>query len=299
MSTMSIRKLLSSWLPPRHSKNLKPQSQFQILSDLHLEVCRQYHTFRIAARAPNLVLAGDIGRLVDYDAYLHFLFVQTAAFECVFLVLGNHEFYGLSFDEAINRAKQLEAEPVLGGKLVLLHQRRWDDELSDVTVLGYTLWSHIPPESADLTAAKINDFKQIEGWTVDSHNGRFASDMAWLRGELTNMPAVGNGKRSVLVVTHHAPCMEGTSHPKNSNNPWSVAFATDVFDAREWRDSGIGYWVFGHTHYTTEMVKEGVRIVSNQRGYVFPGANQEVVSRRKPKMKLGLHDFDVGKVIDL
>ncbi|KAF5867400.1 putative ser thr protein phosphatase superfamily protein, partial [Botrytis fragariae] len=61
---------------------------FQILSDLHLEVCSQYYTFSIAPVAPYLILAGDIGRLIDYEGYLAFLAKQTAQFEKVFLVLG-------------------------------------------------------------------------------------------------------------------------------------------------------------------------------------------------------------------
>ncbi|KAK7605630.1 hypothetical protein BKA81DRAFT_226280 [Phyllosticta paracitricarpa] len=72
--------------------------KFQIVSDLHLEVGQQYSSFDIPASAPHLILAGD------YDAYLGFLRRQTEQFETVFLVLGNHEFYGITFGESIELA---------------------------------------------------------------------------------------------------------------------------------------------------------------------------------------------------
>jgi len=87
---------------------LPPKPSFQILSDLHLEVGPQYHTFSIPASAPYLILAGDIGRLVDYEHHLSFLSTHIAAFEKVFLVLGNHEFYGLSYAAGIKLARKLE-----------------------------------------------------------------------------------------------------------------------------------------------------------------------------------------------
>lgn len=66
------------------------------MSDLHLEVGQQYADFDIPAEAPYLILAGDIGRLKDYQPYLEFLGRQCDHFVKVFLVLGNHEFFGTS-----------------------------------------------------------------------------------------------------------------------------------------------------------------------------------------------------------
>lgn len=52
------------------------------------EVEKQYSTFEIPPSALCLVLAGDVGRLVDYKSHLAFLARQTQGFEKVFLVLG-------------------------------------------------------------------------------------------------------------------------------------------------------------------------------------------------------------------
>lgn len=61
-----------------------------MMSDLHLEVAQQYDTFRVIPRASYLILAGDIGRLADYEAFRDFLCFQCEQFAQVYLVLGNH-----------------------------------------------------------------------------------------------------------------------------------------------------------------------------------------------------------------
>lgn len=119
----------------------RPSTQFQILSDLHLEVSKQYSSFEIPVCAKYLVLAGDIGCLADYNEFLAFLHKQTTNFELVFLVFGNHEFYNNTYNSALGQARQLEQEDSLNGRLILLHQRRYDIPNSHITVLGCTPWS--------------------------------------------------------------------------------------------------------------------------------------------------------------
>lgn len=126
------------------SRPSAPSVRFQVLSDLHLEINQQYSSFEIPVCANSLILAGDVGRLADYDGYLQFLQKQTEWFEAVFLVLGNHEFYKESFTAGLEKAKQLEQEPSLNGRLILLHQRRYDIPDSHVMILGCTLWSKSP-----------------------------------------------------------------------------------------------------------------------------------------------------------
>ncbi|KAJ5143447.1 calcineurin-like phosphoesterase [Penicillium bovifimosum] len=262
---------------------------FQVLSDLHLEVNRQYPSYEIPVCAEYLILAGDIGRLTDYDDYRNFLQKQTDRFKLVFLVPGNHEFYNGTFAAGLEKARQLEREPSLNGRLVLLHQKRFDVPGSSVTILGCTLWSKVPHESTDIVRLKINDFQKIEGWSVDDHNANHDSDLAWLLEEIHSIHEENGNtekrtkKQSILVVTHHAPLLQRTSSPQHANNPWSVAFGTDILPQTP---DGVKAWVFGHTHYTTDFKEGGVRIVSNQRGYVLPWSTSKTQDK-----------FDVRKVI--
>ncbi|KAI0015796.1 Ser/Thr protein phosphatase [Xylariomycetidae sp. FL0641] len=251
---------------------------FQYMSDLHLEVGEQYDDFGFPATARFLLLAGDVGRLVDRDALLRFLEKQTARFERVFYLLGNHEFFGSDHTSTIARAKELEKEPALQGKITLLHQTRFDIPASSVTVLGCSLWSQVPDEARDFVVKKVKDYQQIDGWTVDKHNRLHASDIAWLRRQARAIQQE-SPDRTVVIATHHAPSMRNTSSPVHEKNPWTSAFATDVLSQSpdDWRC--VRYWIFGHTHYTNQFEEQGVQVISNQRGYVVPGIH----SQPKPK----------------
>ncbi|KAH6892360.1 Metallo-dependent phosphatase-like protein [Thelonectria olida] len=259
----------------------------QIMSDLHLELNRQYATFDFEVKAPLLVLGGDIGRLVDYEPFLGFLARQTARFERVFLILGNHEFYEMSYDDGIAKAEELEKEEVLGGKLVVMHRKRWDDQDSKLTILGCTLWSQIPPQAEDDVTLRVSDYKMIKGWSVAQHNACHAADLTFLTSTLSDLDAESE-ERLILVVTHHAPVIKGTSRPEHVNNPWKAAFSTDVLTRREF--GKVAWWMFGHTHFTTEFQRGGIRVVANQRGYVlgFKGPTLE-----------DTRGFDAERVVEL
>lgn len=90
----------------RRSTHNAGSYKFQYMSDLHLEVGQQYSTFDFPPTAPYLILAGDIGRLIDYDKLLLFLTKQTSRFDAVFYVLGNHEFYGTSRSKGLELVSQ-------------------------------------------------------------------------------------------------------------------------------------------------------------------------------------------------
>jgi predicted phosphodiesterase len=274
---------------------------FQILSDLHLEVGQQYDSFEIPPSAPYLVLAGDIGRLIDYDSYLAFLARQTQAFKKVFLVLGNHEFYGLSSAVGLEQARRLEEEPVLNGRMVLLHQQRFDVPDSSTSILGCTLWSKIPDDARPLVQMKVVDFQKITDWSVASHNAAYEDDLSWLKDQVAELqkesgrsPKKKQPKRRVFIITHHAPFTKKTSDPRHANNPWSSAFATDLLNGEDWPN--VKLWMFGHTHFTTEFKKNGIKVISNQRGYVFPGDHGV---RDKENAKNKKRVFDVRKVVYL
>lgn len=170
----------------------KSSVSFQILSDLHLELNQQYSSFEIPVCAKYLILAGDIGRLVDYDNYRDFVQKQTDRFELVFLVLGNHEFYTDTFVAGLQRARQLEQEPCLDRRLILLHQGRYDIPGSHVTILGCTLWSQVPEKSREPVTLTIQDFKHIQDWTIDSHNESHESDLTWLLSEMESIQNSNN-----------------------------------------------------------------------------------------------------------
>lgn len=295
----NIVPLLRDALSPGHD------SQAQIMSDLHLEVGQQYQEFDFPVTGRLLILAGDIGRLIDYEEYRTFLERQVARFAKVFLVLGNHEFFGLSYEEGISKAKQLSQEPTLEARLILLDREIWTDEITGSIIMGCTLWSFIPDSAKAVVESKVNDYKKIDGWSVDKHNQIHAGDAAWLTSELQSLSDASKANhqqqgRNILVVTHHAPSLTGTSAPEHVNNPWTPAFATVLLPRLN--TDRVKTWVFGHTHFTTEFFSDGVHLIANQRGYVFPGNKPNTDqdpskcswSRRPDRSK-----FDPEKVVKL
>ncbi|PYI32911.1 calcineurin-like phosphoesterase [Aspergillus indologenus CBS 114.80] len=275
-----FQKVRALFSPPSSS------CSFQVLSDLHLEINQQYLSYEIPACADHLILAGDIGRLADYEHYRAFLQRHTDRFQVVLLILGNHEFYNMSFASGLAKARQLEQEPCLHGRLIVLHRNRYDVPGSRVSVLGCTLWSHVPDDARAIVQAKIQDFRKIPGWTVDAHNAAHAADLAWLQTEIQSIRRENRGQpsaRSLLVLTHHAPSLNGTSAPQHALNPWRFAFGTEILAKTS---EGVSVWVFGHTHHSTEFKAGSVRVVSNQRGYVLPWSNPTAEA-----------NFDVRRVI--
>ncbi|KAI2463151.1 putative calcineurin-like phosphoesterase [Annulohypoxylon bovei var. microspora] len=278
-------------------KRLHPSSscRVQIVSDLHLEINQQYSSFTLPASAPLLLLGGDIGRLIDYDGYLKFLEAQVCRYTKVFLVLGNHEFYGLKYESGLDEARRLSEEPSLVGKLILLHKNRWDDPDSYLTIVGCTLWSEIPDQSCGIVESKINDFKEIRGWTAQKHNAVHLDEVAWLRDQVLQVASQDDKvRRRILVATHHAPCVKGTSRPEHANGPWSSAFATDLVDRGGWH--GVKTWVFGHTHYSTKFARKGIEIMANQRGYVLPAGPGKQEQSLEAEQMTG-HKFNPAMVI--
>ncbi|KFY07245.1 hypothetical protein V492_07316 [Pseudogymnoascus sp. VKM F-4246] len=286
----------------------RKKADFQVMSDLHLEVSNQYSTFSIPTAAPFLILAGDIGRLADYESFLVFIRAQCHQFSRVFLVLGNHEFFGLSRSEGLQRAAHLEQEPDLCGRLTVLNRTRVTLEDYGITILGCTLHSLIAPEAEDVVRSKVGDFKRIEDWAVANHNMEHSLDVAWLENQIKLIrDERSTSEHQILVVTHHAPSVQESSNPIHLGNPWGSAFATDLLGVEEKPTlSDVQWWIFGHTHFCTEYLKASVRVISNPRGYVFPEGIekkgptsffQSIVHKMKAPPTNSQSTFQVKKVI--
>ena len=182
------------------------------------------------------------------------------------------------------------------------------DAYSCITILGCTLQSRISADAKTTVQMKVNDFKHIDNWTVDDHNSEHQRDVEWLQREIQKIRSEEHQpQRGVIVITHHAPTVNGTSKPSDLANPWSCAFSTDLLRDKALTD--VQWWIFGHTHFSSEFKQSQVRLVSNQRGYVLNGV---ALQGRAPKPTTGSpfprimqmkssnqREFDVRKVIKI
>ncbi|KAL2266318.1 hypothetical protein VTJ83DRAFT_5670 [Remersonia thermophila] len=262
----------------------------QILSDLHLEAFKEYKEFKIVPKAPNLALLGDIGVLVSEhrDDFLAFLKTQLRQFKTVLLVPGNHETYGLSWDETISifsafaDAVRTSLGPSLG-EFVLLNRAavRLPPPHNDVIVLGCSLFSRVPDADEDeevrtAIAARLNDFRQTRGnWDLDAHTAAHVRDLAWLNEQVTALEQAGDDKTKIAILTHWSPTRDPrSSHPQYEGSVITSAFSTDLSREVCFQSARVKVWAFGHTHYNCDfLVERGggagpLRLVTNQRGYV-------------------------------
>lgn len=264
----------------------------QYMSDLHLEL---FPGFRIAPEdvaASVLLLAGDIGD-PGSDEYRAFMLDCALKFEAVYVVLGNHEGYGRSWDEALRLASSAclnaSASAQASSSVTLLDRgsATVPPRLTGgrrIRVLGATLWSRVSPSDAYEVGCFIADYRRIEGVrSVADTNAMHAADVAWLRAELSLLEAAAEGENAcdgIIVLTHHAPSMRGTSRKEHEGGPLNGAFATALDDLVD--RPGVLAWVHGHTHHSHETRRpaNGAVLCANQRGYAYEGAAAGFDARR-------------------
>lgn len=260
--------------PSPNAKRNK-MSKIQILSDLHLEAPKSYDLFEVKPVAPYLALLGDIGYVKDPE-YFIFLEHQLSSFQTVFLLFGNHESYHSDWKTAKQKLQTFYQEMTakkpskILGTFIFLDQTRSDISPA-LTILGCTLYSHIPPERMDDVSFSLNDFYNIQDWTVEQHNEAHAADLAWLNAQVGSI-AEREPERRIVIFTHHRPTVaSGAVDPAHANSKISSGFASDLSAEVCWSTGNVGVWAFGHTHFNCDFVDEGSgkRVVTNQRGDYF------------------------------
>ncbi|KAI0378523.1 putative calcineurin-like phosphoesterase [Hypomontagnella monticulosa] len=240
---------------------MEHSSEVQVVSDLHLEYGPQYSTYTLPVTAPFLLLCGNTGRLINYEGYLEFLESHVTRYRKVFLVLGLHDFHGVSYEDGLEIARVLTEEPTLDGKLVLLHQTRWDDPDSRLTILGCTLWSPIPEPPA--IVVNNYDGNVLGGWPVEQYRRIHAEEVDWLRSSAAQLESPEDSGRQVLVATHYGPFHEYTAPPQPNSDPSSPLPVIPLVDQESW--GRVDKWAFGHENYPTAVHRNGITLISNQR----------------------------------
>ena len=294
-----------------------PKTSFQVLSDLNLDYESQYLTFHIPVAAPFLILAGNIGRLIDYEQYLSFLIRRCNLHEKVFLVLGPLEFHGLGWMDGLQLAHKMEKEPATKGRLEVLYETRSDVPGTNIVLLGCTMWSKIPEADTAAVLKKIPEFDEKEGiqnWSIEKHNSEHKRDFKWLVDEVNNahsspkppsagatLPAPPAGLATpktdsqLVVVTSFAPDLRECLDPWQVDAPWASAYGSNLLDNPHF--NSVKTWISGVAGRTYESRKGNVTIVSNQRGREGEHVTGLLKDGMSEKQKAGL--FDVMRVIKI
>lgn len=212
-----------------------------------------------------LVLAGDINcGAAGIERYGR-LAARLPGTEILY-VPGNHEFYGLEWNQTMRELR--EAARKFG--VILLD--RESIVVDGVRFLGATLWTDFNALGESRRAAAmekarnyINDYKMISlGMTapkpLDTLRWHELS-RKWLEPELAK-----NFDSPTVVVTHHGPSPKCHDYDRYGD--------PDLYTPSFWSDleylmkpERVGLWIYGHTHTNKRFEVNGVRVVTNQRGY--------------------------------
>lgn len=244
--------------------------RFNLHSDLHHEFLSPYRPCPKSPTptAPNLFLAGDIDYSYrpNYKTFLHDC-ADTYAKQggSVYYIAGNHCAYGSnSYEEAIEEMREMAK-----GKPNLHFLYREKVEVAPgVILLGTTLHSHVPEYAMCEVGDRMNDFHSIghseHRWTVADHNREHEKDVTWLGETIAQI----HSDQKIIVMTHHGPLEYGLSRPEYEVPTRALrhAYHTDLTH-HAWFER-IDTWLMAHTHHNVDIrTKEGVRIVTNQKGY--------------------------------
>ena len=243
--------------------------KIQYASDLHLEFDANTKFLSdnpFEVKGDILVLAGDIllfgEKLINEHPFWDWCSDHYAH---TFIVPGNHEYY--------NRVDVLATLDnftyPLRRNVTYINNR--SITLGDTELFFSTLWTRVSDE--DLAGVQIH--------MTDCHRIAFgdhvmlATDYArahdkcfdWLKKALSNSTAAHK-----VVVTHHCPIV--AEDPRYADNGLSSAFVINLEDFI--KQSGIDYWIFGHTHWNA---KRGTRLgdtilLTNQMGYLTHGGEE-------------------------
>ena len=212
-----------------------------------------------------LVLAGDIGYLGDENYSKHpFWDWASENYQQVIVCMGNHEFYKYYDIANINDGFCLEIRPNVHSYYnVVVH-------IEDIDFIVTTLWSKIPLKEAYYTEQVISDFRRIffngELLTFADFNREHARCLAFLKEAVSYS---NTGKK--IVVTHHVPSFQ-MQRPKFADSHANGAFTVELEDYI--KNSGIDFWIYGHSHYNVDVMIGNTMCISNQLGYVFHGEHE-------------------------
>ena len=252
--------------------------KIQYASDLHLEFADNWRFLRdnpLQVTGDILMLAGDIGYLGDQNYQTHpFWDWASDNYQRVIVVPGNHEFYkyyDLSTMKDGTVGEIRENVHYYYNKVVRIEKT--DFILS-------TIWSRIDEANAPYTEQCVTDFRRIMfGENILTHR-EFNEEHDKCFGFIKKAVEESTAKYKV-VVTHHVPSFQLCA-PEFEGSPLNGAFTVELEDYI--KDSGIDFWIYGHSHRNIDKVIGSTSCICNQLGYVFAKE---------------LFSFDCGKSLEL
>lgn len=254
--------------------------KIQYVSDLHLELS---DNSKYIKKNP-LLITGDVLLIAGDSHYygtpdytkLHFWKWASNNYEQVIVCMGNHEFYAYQDVSQMKNGFDLEIQPnvhIYYNSVV---------NLGNADLIVSTLWGHISENQIPFVEWGVNDFRRIK-WGENKLSGEHFNELNQSCIDFIKKSVENSKSTSKIVLTHHLPspllvdeCFKGSD--------LNGAFMCDLTDYIT--DSGINYWIYGHSHRNIDCQIGSTRLLSNQLGYVSYGENLK-------------NKFDPGKFIEI
>ena len=149
-------------------------------------------------------------------------------------------------------------------------------KIDNTVIYGFTAWTKSIFNSKTIAQQYLNDYNRIKT-TKGAITPGFINELSTHEinqfREFTEK--VNNGEiecENVIVVTHFPPISSNTSSPEYENGILSGYYSwTNLLKYEDVKCDKIKIWCSGHTHWSYDFKKSGVRYLSNQIGY--PGEN--------------------------
>jgi 3',5'-cyclic AMP phosphodiesterase CpdA len=246
------------------------------------------------------------GDPVDFQKLLSFLRHFSSKFEAIIHVAGNHEYYTKSRAgpaELIANTipeidKRLRALTKTIPNYHYLNNSTWtySNGVREIVFIGTTLWTHIPTTThkestatkknqatiAELIQARMNDYNfiyvpaRINGkmtyrqYTVADMQKKHNAAVAFLKQAYraakkiqTNAISAKKSSPTFILLTHHKPLFDKST---DLTSVYTHAYESDL--AAQLLVSPISVAAHGHTHKHYDKKINGVRVVSNPKGYI-------------------------------
>jgi predicted phosphodiesterase len=252
--------------------------KIQYVSDIHLE-------FRTIEQIPKLIknigadiliLAGDICTInieEDFKKLLTFLSYYFIKYKYIILIAGNHEYYSLSDTPNLSQCMEMVNKRLKDlnknySNFIYLNCNAITLNINNkpYTFIGATLWTKIPIKDRSYIQGGMNDYEYIfvikdgvpiklnieDMQKLHTKHVRFIKSAIDLCSK-NNIPCV--------LITHHKPIADT---PITEKNKLIQAYETDITSIIK---KPVVIAIHGHTHKPYDKTINGVRYLSNPKGY--------------------------------
>lgn len=222
-------------------------------SDCHLEIFPKklvgFEKGKIlkAQKDKILCLCGDIGNPWS-KGYARFLKWCSSSFEFVFVVAGNHEYYGKRNMEDTDEKIRDLCDGLPNAKFLQNSSFKYNN----ILFVGATLWTNPPPNADEV----MNDYSEIPELTVQKVQEMHESSLNFFCKELEK------GQKTV-ILTHHCPFKDSETL-KSDKEPIASCYGSEAHTIAK---ENVVAWFWGHTHKAFRKQMGPTLFASNPKGY--------------------------------